>query len=183
MIEWTTSARAELERYFARVRPSLQISGADTVEVENDLKRHIDEEAVAARLKAVTEDDVRRILARIGTPELPSDGKPVAGPNEVKCPPGRVERQNRVALLVFGVVLPLITLGVESATHMCAGAFFDPIPTWWHMLLVGLVPLANYFVWRAVRERNPEQRNRLAWARSEERRVGKECRSRWSPYH
>ena len=21
------------------------------------------------------------------------------------------------------------------------------------------------------------------WARSEERRVGKECRSRWSPYH
>src|SRR5256885_4340935 len=23
----------------------------------------------------------------------------------------------------------------------------------------------------------------LAWPRSEERRVGKECRSRWSPYH
>ena len=22
-----------------------------------------------------------------------------------------------------------------------------------------------------------------AWVRSEERRVGKECRSRWSPYH
>src|ERR1043165_4216848 len=25
--------------------------------------------------------------------------------------------------------------------------------------------------------------NELLWARSEERRVGKECRSRWSPYH
>src|ERR1043166_10343738 len=24
---------------------------------------------------------------------------------------------------------------------------------------------------------------RLEWTRSEERRVGKECRSRWSPYH
>ena len=23
----------------------------------------------------------------------------------------------------------------------------------------------------------------MAWIRSEERRVGKECRSRWSPYH
>ena len=23
----------------------------------------------------------------------------------------------------------------------------------------------------------------MAWLRSEERRVGKECRSRWSPYH
>ena len=25
--------------------------------------------------------------------------------------------------------------------------------------------------------------DRLVWDRSEERRVGKECRSRWSPYH
>ena len=29
----------------------------------------------------------------------------------------------------------------------------------------------------------PEQADRLAAIRSEERRVGKECRSRWSPYH
>src|SRR5256886_4873980 len=30
-----------------------------------------------------------------------------------------------------------------------------------------------------TRSRTP----RSAWSRSEERRVGKECRSRWSPYH
>ena len=31
---------------------------------------------------------------------------------------------------------------------------------------------------------NTDQVNaRMRWARSEERRVGKECRSRWSPYH
>ena len=29
----------------------------------------------------------------------------------------------------------------------------------------------------------PEATLRLATTRSEERRVGKECRSRWSPYH
>ena len=28
-----------------------------------------------------------------------------------------------------------------------------------------------------------EYRARIAKGRSEERRVGKECRSRWSPYH
>ena len=28
-----------------------------------------------------------------------------------------------------------------------------------------------------------EDARRVAWTRSEERRVGKECRSRWSPYH
>src|SRR5204863_5732877 len=27
------------------------------------------------------------------------------------------------------------------------------------------------------------QRSRCSYSRSEERRVGKECRSRWSPYH
>ena len=29
----------------------------------------------------------------------------------------------------------------------------------------------------------PHASRNLPWARSEERRVGKECRSRWSPYH
>src|SRR5256885_17139468 len=28
-----------------------------------------------------------------------------------------------------------------------------------------------------------QQMGFVAWTRSEERRVGKECRSRWSPYH
>ena len=29
----------------------------------------------------------------------------------------------------------------------------------------------------------PEKIDPALWDRSEERRVGKECRSRWSPYH
>src|SRR3990172_8825823 len=35
--------------------------------------------------------------------------------------------------------------------------------------------------WGLLPELVSEQR--LSWGRSEERRVGKECRSRWSPYH
>ena len=30
---------------------------------------------------------------------------------------------------------------------------------------------------------NDEKREKILEIRSEERRVGKECRSRWSPYH
>ena len=30
---------------------------------------------------------------------------------------------------------------------------------------------------------NPKQIDFMLYDRSEERRVGKECRSRWSPYH
>ena len=34
-----------------------------------------------------------------------------------------------------------------------------------------------------VREISPELLKQESETRSEERRVGKECRSRWSPYH
>ena len=34
-----------------------------------------------------------------------------------------------------------------------------------------------------VRHGVEEENITAAWVRSEERRVGKECRSRWSPYH
>ena len=35
----------------------------------------------------------------------------------------------------------------------------------------------------AAKRYPPEELDASAWHRSEERRVGKECRSRWSPYH
>ena len=35
----------------------------------------------------------------------------------------------------------------------------------------------------AFNEKRPENDSYYVYTRSEERRVGKECRSRWSPYH
>ena len=43
--------------------------------------------------------------------------------------------------------------------------------------LIPLAPVVMYFV--SLRTKDPVK----AAQRSEERRVGKECRSRWSPYH
>src|SRR6476620_11005113 len=37
--------------------------------------------------------------------------------------------------------------------------------------------------WSACSTRPARHRTGRCWMRSEERRVGKECRSRWSPYH
>ena len=47
------------------------------------------------------------------------------------------------------------------------------------------MPKARRFVGGVSIERNrgPRKIQRTPDARSEERRVGKECRSRWSPYH
>src|ERR1044071_847089 len=57
--------------------------------------------------------------------------------------------------------------------------------------MVGLIPLfAVGTIEPEVLDRLPDFKKRMHWfienrpdLRSEERRVGKECRSRWSPYH
>src|SRR5688572_24201885 len=59
-----------------------------------------------------------------------------------------------------------------------------PICAWFARLATLLKPSARVFI-IDVHGRAPEVRAPFDayWRRSEERRVGKECRSRWSPYH
>ncbi|HET9639437.1 MAG TPA: VIT domain-containing protein [Allosphingosinicella sp.] len=66
------------------------------------------------------------------------------------APPGTV-------LLTMGVILPLAVVLIELATGMCAGAVFDPLPTWGHVLLVLSVPAINYLLWRAARRDRAER--------------------------
>ena len=66
--------------------------------------------------------------------------------------------------LLPGVVLPLVTLGVELSTRMNAETFFDPLPTWFHVLLVALVPAANACAWWAARGENPRHLRWIALA-------------------
>jgi hypothetical protein len=68
MITWTDSARAALENHNFALRQHLVASGADPDEVAGDLRRHIEEELMAARIAVATKDDVQRILAKMGPP-------------------------------------------------------------------------------------------------------------------
>jgi len=52
---------------------------------------------------------------------------------------------------LFGVALPLATLGFELLTHGAAQVYFDPIPTWIHAGLVAFVPAAALWVDRSMR--------------------------------
>jgi hypothetical protein len=63
----------------------------------------------------------------------------------------QMKREPGFIVLAMGVLLPLVTLGVELTTRMCTDALFDPLPTMFHIFLVALVPLANFLVWRALR--------------------------------
>lgn len=56
-------------------------------------------------------------------------------------------RYRSVAWLLFGVLWPLGTIIFELSTHACAGAFFDPLPTWAHVLAVLCVPGISLRAW------------------------------------
>ena len=47
----------------------------------------------------------------------------------------------------------------------------------------GAVDTARPYVERLAQDEELHDHVKKAYVRSEERRVGKECRSRWSPYH
>jgi hypothetical protein len=167
MTTWTSAAKDELDHYFGRTRDALAASGADAEEVIDDLRRHVEAEVAAARLKVVTESDVRQLLARIGPPAplAANDAKPAARGSPLPgSPPAWPTIKPSVWLLIFGVILPVITLGIEVLTGMCAGAFFDPIPSVWHVLLVALVPLVNGLTLLALRDDRREYFVRLSWA-------------------
>lgn len=53
--------------------------------------------------------------------------------------------------LLAGTIFPAGVIVLELLTGLCAGAFFDPLPTWAHVLLAGAVPAINIALWRASR--------------------------------
>lgn len=59
--------------------------------------------------------------------------------------------------LFAGVIMPVISITLEAATHICATNFFDPIPSMWHLMLVTFVPLAQLHVWFAIRRGTAER--------------------------
>jgi hypothetical protein len=63
-------------------------------------------------------------------------------------------------LLVLGTIYPAIVIAVELSTRMCAESLFDPMPTYWHTLVVASVPAGNLLLWRASRE---AAASKLAW--------------------
>ncbi len=163
MSEWTESARKTLDEYCARFRANLQGTGADANEVIDDLRRHVEEETRAAQLSVVTEDDVRRILVRIGEPAVSAEQK--AGRS---APPDSTDthaekKHPGFLLLLLGVILPAITLGFELVTGISAGVLFDPIPSWFQVLIIALVPAVNFWIWRAARARNVRHSCWLSW--------------------
>ena len=150
MSTWTNEARRLLEDYLKRNRLRVAGGSVDPEEVAADLRRHVEEEIASLHLEEVTGQDVRGVLSRIG--QVPEEEVPTPAEGPRPSPRGLgLKRSLEVALMVvFGVVLPAITISFELFTGLCAGVFFDPLPTLLHVALVAVVPLANGLAWRTV---------------------------------
>ena len=150
MPQWSKEAANELEAYLSDERNALDKSDVNADEVLEDICAHVDEEIKSRRLQVVTRKDVVEILRRIGPLAGREDRKEANGDatgasqTQFKTAPGPV-------LAIFGVVLPTISIVVELVTRACARAFFDPIPTWWHVLLAASVPAVNAFAISQIR--------------------------------
>ncbi|MBI2947660.1 MAG: hypothetical protein HYY23_08430, partial [Verrucomicrobia bacterium] len=138
MNNWTNTAHRTLEGYLERNRLRVSASGADADEVVADLRRHVEQEVAALRLPVVTHDDVQRIVRRIGP--LPDEEPPEETPPSPRWDrPKKLPPLSTELVMLFGIVLPVITIAFELVTHLCAGTFFDPLPTWFHVLLAAAV--------------------------------------------
>src|SRR5262249_40141700 len=58
-------------------------------------------------------------------------------------------------LLALGVLYPAVVIGIELATHMCAQTFFDPMPTWGHVVAIAFVPFTNFVIWMYLEHGGP----------------------------
>lgn len=74
------------------------------------------------------------------TPAAPNPPVDLPAP---PAPPAELPYERGRLILIFGVVLPAITIVVELLTRMCAEAFFDPLPTLGHVFLAAAVPVTN----------------------------------------
>ena len=165
MSNWTTTAREALERYLEKNRANLVLADGDADEVIGDLRRHVEAEIAGLGLSTVTEQDVYRILARIGPVSTESAQLPPMPPSVPKSSPFSAFRSG--LLFLFGFLLPAATLLIELGTHMCAMDFFDPLPTWLHVFLIALVPISNLLVWqRSSTELSQKMARWLWWSNS-----------------
>ena len=145
MKHWTTQAEQRLAEYLLERAGREGLAGEDAADLKADLRSHIHEEAERSEGETIGLMHLENILGRLdaGYRTLPE----WRGREE---PPKLTRRGGfaRVLAWTFGVVGPLAILIFEMIASFCGSVFFDPVPTWWHVVLVAMVPGANAWLLR-----------------------------------
>lgn len=151
MNRWSSGAVEEWNAFCTEVRRRLTNSGANSEEVIEDIRGHVEAELTRRNLSVVSADEIKQILAQIGLPEtaegsIPDCPKQQSAESIPATPRQETLRFSKFGsfyLLVFGVLLPIFASVFELVTRICSGIFYDPLPTPWHFALFMLIPTSN----------------------------------------
>ena len=156
-MEWTDSAKQEIETILESLGASLNPQDVDPSEVVEDIKMRIIDE-LEGNGSVVTADHVRAAAARIGVQDISSDANPAdrdkATFEKSLQKPKRIRERMGTGWFWFtGIILPLIALGTEAVAHLCLeSGLADPLPTPFHAVLIAMVPLSNLLGWLVLRK-------------------------------
>lgn len=141
MKHWTTQAERRMAEYLLERVAREGLTGAEAEELKGDLRSHIHEEAERSEGENISLMKLENILGR-----LDAGYRPAAASPEPRVTHGG--GFTRFMVWTFGVVMPVLVLMLEIASSFCGSVFFDPIPTWWHVVLVATVPAVNFCLLR-----------------------------------
>ncbi len=176
---WTDGASEYFENWVRQQLPPSHTAEADRVEIASDVRQHLEESFAEGGVATVTLSHMQEALRRLGPLGLNKTDQgdtvePVVQPVAPKVEgaagdwvmPKKEPSYGKNPLNklfwrgFFLFFLPLITWLVELFTGICATSFGNPMPTVWHGLLVGMVPLTGgLLIWPQnpwyFAERNP----------------------------
>ncbi|RYD74718.1 MAG: hypothetical protein EOP84_19450, partial [Verrucomicrobiaceae bacterium] len=96
---------------------------------------------------------------KLGTPSVRTSSSPPSG-NQSKRSSDPAPSRSEGWLIFLGIVLPVITIGFECLTRICAETLFDPMPSWLHVFLLVLVPAGNLLIVASIRQNRAD---RVCW--------------------
>ncbi|MBK1879456.1 VIT domain-containing protein [Pelagicoccus mobilis] len=143
MSKWSDAARSYFE-------DALGLVGATEggAELAEDIRIHVETEISERKPGLVTKEIVEGIVVRVlgydpfvkESPARKESKAPRRSLSEIVEDRKNKNGWTRFYGWTFGVILPVITLIFEIVTGACASAFFDPIPSIGHIVLIALVP-------------------------------------------
>ncbi|NLB66200.1 MAG: PEP-CTERM sorting domain-containing protein [Lentisphaerae bacterium] len=162
MISWNPDAQQVFEQFCEKHRNILLAAGADPDEVFSDWRALIETRAAGQDEQEVGIARVHAETAQLADAlhQLESmQETETVSPKTVMTQKLRTGFRHGMTILLWllGVILPAGVLLFELIAGFCADILFDPLPTWFHTLLIALVPIANAWAMLAISRRRPSK--------------------------
>ncbi|MBN2753489.1 MAG: hypothetical protein JXR81_01350 [Candidatus Goldbacteria bacterium] len=148
-MKWTRDAKTILKNYLSDVKKSVDPAEANPKDVSEDLHGHIVETLLRKKLRVIGDTEVQEVIKEIGF-----NIKKKAHKEKIRGKAKRIGMFSTTAIIILGVIFPVIAILVELLFRPCTVVFFDPIPTIWHIFVVCIIPLGNLFVLNTIKSCN-----------------------------